>query len=136
MEMEMSNYRAMTIHPETKIPEMADWIDDHFGKHHYGVRFPSDRKIFSEDECKLHTKDRFTVGWDGERHRGKRLGTLWWNDYHYEGDVTVSALFQNMSRLEKMDALQDVIGLLQREYDACFDNTEKSLVPPNEDKDK
>jgi hypothetical protein len=29
---------------------MADWIDDHFGRNQYGVRFPSDGIIFPERE--------------------------------------------------------------------------------------
>jgi hypothetical protein len=30
---------------------MADWLDDHDGKHRYGVRFPSDGKIYGSREC-------------------------------------------------------------------------------------
>jgi len=30
---------------------MADWLDDHDGKHRYGVRFPSDGKIYGGHEC-------------------------------------------------------------------------------------
>jgi hypothetical protein len=35
-----------------------------------------------------------------------------------EADVTLSPLFDELDDLERLDALQDVIGLLQREYDA------------------
>ena len=47
----MSNYHAPTKHPITGAIEMADWLDDHDGKHRYGVRFPSDGKIYGGHEC-------------------------------------------------------------------------------------
>ena len=47
----MSNYSAPTRHPVTGVIEMADWLDDHDGKHRYGVRFPSDGKIYGGKEC-------------------------------------------------------------------------------------
>ena len=53
----MSNYSALTRHPVTGIAEVADWIDDYFGRHRYGVLFKSDGRIFSEDLCGLVTQD-------------------------------------------------------------------------------
>lgn len=47
----MSNYSSPTRHPVTGAIEMADWLDDHDGKHRYGVRFPSDGKIYGGKEC-------------------------------------------------------------------------------------
>lgn len=41
----MSNYTQPTKHPETGEILAAEWIDDYFGRHKYGVRFP-DGKIF------------------------------------------------------------------------------------------
>lgn len=35
----MSNYRAPAYHPVTGRLEVADWIDDFYGKRVYGVRF-------------------------------------------------------------------------------------------------
>jgi hypothetical protein len=46
----MSNFNSLTRHPVTGIFEIADWLDDHFGKHRYGVKFPSDGLIFPEEE--------------------------------------------------------------------------------------
>ena len=37
----MSNYKAYTRHPYTKEFSMATWLDDHYGAHRYGVRFPN-----------------------------------------------------------------------------------------------
>lgn len=46
----MSSYRKTTVHPETKQVENAEWLDDYFGHYNYGVRFPSDGKVFRADE--------------------------------------------------------------------------------------
>jgi len=35
----MSNFRQLTIHPRTGNVETADWLDDHYGRHLYGVKF-------------------------------------------------------------------------------------------------
>ncbi len=37
----MSNYKAISKNPRTAEWEEADWLDDYFGRHHYGVRFPN-----------------------------------------------------------------------------------------------
>ena len=47
----MSNYSAPTRHPVTGAIEMAEWLDDHDRKHRYGVRFPSDGKIYGGNDC-------------------------------------------------------------------------------------
>lgn len=41
----MSNYVNWAVHPETGKTEQAEYLDDHFGKHLYGVRF-SDGRVF------------------------------------------------------------------------------------------
>lgn len=48
----MSNYRAPARHPVTGNVELAEWIDDHFGRHQYGVRF-ADGSIYTPE--KAHT---------------------------------------------------------------------------------
>ena len=35
----MSNFVRNTRHPETGKFEGAFWLDDYFGRHHYGVKF-------------------------------------------------------------------------------------------------
>jgi len=52
----MSSYSKITKHPITGKWEMAQWLDDYFGKHHYGVRFPSEDKVYNPDEVNLETK--------------------------------------------------------------------------------
>lgn len=45
----MSNFMRKTKHPETDKIEDAEWLDNYFGGHLYGVRF-SDGKVFREEE--------------------------------------------------------------------------------------
>jgi len=44
----MSNYIRKTKHPYTGQWEYAEWLDDYYGQHNYGVRFPSDKKVYME----------------------------------------------------------------------------------------
>lgn len=47
----MSNFQKLTRHPITGNVETANWLDDYFGKHVYGVRF-EDGRVFNESEIK------------------------------------------------------------------------------------
>jgi hypothetical protein len=49
----MSNFSDNTFHPVTGKIEMAQWIDDHFGRHHYAVKFPNDDTYYDPftDKC-------------------------------------------------------------------------------------
>jgi hypothetical protein len=47
----VSNYHALARHPITGKIEMADWLDDSFGHHIYGVRFPGDETIYRSTQC-------------------------------------------------------------------------------------
>jgi len=40
-----------TINPDTGKVEKAEWIDDHFGMHMYGIRFKSG-EVFREEDIK------------------------------------------------------------------------------------
>lgn len=51
----MSNYIRKTKNSETGKWEEATWLDDYFGKHNYGVRFP-DGKVYDANEIDLETK--------------------------------------------------------------------------------
>lgn len=48
----MSNFRQNTKHPVTGDFEWADWLDNYFGPHKYGVMFP-DGKIFNPEVIEL-----------------------------------------------------------------------------------
>jgi len=45
----MSNFITKTKHPRTGREEAAEWLDDYFGEHNYGVRFP-DGRVYREEE--------------------------------------------------------------------------------------
>ena len=47
----MSNYHALARHPITGEIRVADWLDDSFGHHIYGVRFPGDKAIYRRMHC-------------------------------------------------------------------------------------
>lgn len=51
----MSSYNQLTKHPTTGEWCDAVWLDDYFGKHHYGVRFP-DGSIVDPREVELETQ--------------------------------------------------------------------------------
>lgn len=45
----MSNFKQLTINPNTKKYEEAIWVDNEFGSRIYGVHFP-DGSIFNADD--------------------------------------------------------------------------------------
>jgi len=69
--------------------------------------------------------DRFSRGWDGDRHKGKRIATLW-TDGYIDGDVTFSSYFDELSTTAQIDLISDVIGLLERERKIIMDEVNPS----------
>jgi hypothetical protein len=61
--------------------------------------------------------DRHTHGWDHERHKGRRAGTLWLDYSDIDGDITLATFFDTLSDVSKHDLLDDWIGLLTKERD-------------------
>lgn len=57
----MSSYTKKTKHPLTGKWEDALWIDDYFGKHIYGVKFPKTNEFFDSRNYILETKDPTTI---------------------------------------------------------------------------
>jgi hypothetical protein len=62
------------------------------------------------------TKERHTRGYEGERNRGFKVGTLWCSRHDISGDVTLGPDFDGWPFRAKIDFLEDVIGLLETEY--------------------
>lgn len=56
----MSNFLKETKHPKTGEWEMAQWLDNYFGHHKYGVWFPSDKKVYDVRDAELETRERKT----------------------------------------------------------------------------
>lgn len=50
----MSCYYKKTKHPVTGKWEMAEWLDDYFGHHIYGVKF-KDGTVYNAEEFELKT---------------------------------------------------------------------------------
>ena len=69
--------------------------------------------------------DYYTRGFKSDRHRGVPLGTLWLNNGEVTGDVTLQNFFKEYDPIGKVDVLQDIIGLLEREKDACIRDCKK-----------
>ena len=46
----MSNFTRAAYHPKEKVVRAAHFIDDHFGHHGYGVKFPGDPHVYRADE--------------------------------------------------------------------------------------
>ena len=75
----------------------------------------------------IMANERFTQTEDDvyfDRHKGIRIGTLWCAKSDIDGDVTLNDVFDDMDRIEKLDLLKDIIGLLEREYNITLNNRE------------
>lgn len=46
----MSTYKRITKHPLRAEWHNAEWIDDYFGPHRYGVKFPNDAVTYPADQ--------------------------------------------------------------------------------------
>lgn len=69
--------------------------------------------------------ERFAgLDYKGERRKGTRFGTLWADYNTGEGDVTLTIEFCEEDWLMRADILQDVIGLLNREYEKALKELE------------
>lgn len=53
----------------------------------------------------------------GSRHRGKRVGSFWYSETYGEGDITVSEYFDSMDPFTQLEALNDAISMLKRQYE-------------------
>lgn len=53
----MSNYLKATKDPITGVFEIAEWMDNFFAPHHYGVRFP-DGNIYDPEKIELETQEQ------------------------------------------------------------------------------
>ena len=49
----MSNYSRIAWHPVERVARAAWYIDDHFGRHQYGVQFDEDGKVYRPEEVEI-----------------------------------------------------------------------------------
>lgn len=64
-------------------------------------------------------RDRYTLTDENTiyRHKGARIGTLWYSRSNGTGDITISDEFDALDEVTKIDVLKDLFGLLEREID-------------------
>ena len=49
----MSNFTHAAYNPSEKVVRAADFMDDYFGPHQYGVRFPDDPAVYRDYETRI-----------------------------------------------------------------------------------
>lgn len=57
----MSSYTRMTKNPKSGEFEQAEWLDDYFGSHQYGVRFPDGSVVEPDFQKNLPETREFTA---------------------------------------------------------------------------
>ena len=76
--------------------------------------------------------DKFAAEWDvgiaSQRHKGRRIGTLWAEEDTGGGDCTLAQWFLDETWLFRADVLQEVIGLLRREYEKAMTDAHKQAT--------
>lgn len=92
----MSSYHQVTKHPVTGKYEKAFWVDDYFMPHVYGVKFPSDEKVYPVDLV-----DR------------AQLKTFWVPD--------VIAAFTYLKGFENEEAAITFLNQIEKEYKARWE---------------
>lgn len=49
----MSNFVRAAYHPKEKVVRAAQFLDNFFGRHQYGVRFSGDTHVYRDDETDI-----------------------------------------------------------------------------------
>jgi hypothetical protein len=49
----MSNFQRIAWHPVERVARAADYLDDYFGRHEYGVKFIGDEKVYRPAEVEI-----------------------------------------------------------------------------------
>lgn len=62
----MSNFQGHAINPKTGKVEIAEFLDDYYGKHLYGVRFSDGIVYDAELVTAVHTPNNMHQGTKGE----------------------------------------------------------------------
>ena len=63
----------------------------------------------------------------GTRTKGRRVGALWYSRTHGEGDVTFNFNFEELYDVEKVNAISDFIGMLEREKEHWLEELKKEI---------
>ena len=49
----MSNFTSAAYNPKERVVRAANYLDDHFGQHNYGVSFPGDPHVYKPEETDI-----------------------------------------------------------------------------------
>lgn len=49
----MSNFQRIAWHPVERVARAAEYLDDYFGRHEYGVSFLGDEKVYRPEEVEI-----------------------------------------------------------------------------------
>lgn len=49
----MSNYSSPAYNPKENVIRDALWLDDHFGRHNYGVMFAGDPAVYTPEQVRI-----------------------------------------------------------------------------------
>lgn len=49
----MSNFTRVAWNPRERVARAANWLDDYFGRHQYGVKFDGDDKVYRPEEVEI-----------------------------------------------------------------------------------
>ena len=95
----MSNYSAPTKHPITGEIKMADWLDDSFGHHVYGVRFHGEEEIYLGKDCAEISPDEMLEEIERMRSALRRIahaphGKVYCADGHEEAVLIARAALE------------------------------------------
>jgi hypothetical protein len=89
----MSNYQTKAKRPNGTEYEKVNMLDDHYGKHEYGVEFP-DGAIYPEKDCEV-----MDLGVSQRAELGKKYG--YWD--YFEKEVKKEILDEVMKVMPKKD---------------------------------
>ncbi len=49
----MSNFTKVAWHPRERVARAANYIDDYFGRHQYGVQFDGDDMVYRPNDVEI-----------------------------------------------------------------------------------
>jgi len=96
----MSNYSEITRHPLTGVYHVAEWTDDYFGPHRYGVRFPDDPVVYPAEQVAQKQLKEFWVADVLETLRATKV----------LNDEQIVAFFNDLNRSYKARWKRDPVG--------------------------
>jgi len=121
----MSNFARSAYHPVEKVVRHANWIDNHFGPHQYGVSFPGDDSVYTPNDVEIPLSTVF-----GDASETDRLRRVMCDVAHLA--ATLGSGSQGWLRGRFMsisNALNAAIGRQQSSHGNQYDNAGNITKP-------